>query len=315
MKKIIKNIISIILIAIIINTILYPISIGASSQSFVCNVYVTAEDEEGNKISNVKLKEINQEDEIETGQTNKRWLNLKIYPHDYTDNQRFDISVLEVPEGYVLPTGNLQFYLSRDTSDTIIFNQTQNDNSLDFRYTIENISDIYDIRLNLVVILKKEPINVDLDCNVDIQNVANIENTVQIVSNASSANPSIEANKMVQYLQSKGITIQQIKDISGNSIDLDDTKLIGTGTSLISDNGTTYSAIVYGDTTGDGRIDAADISVIINYFLGTNEDLAEISNIAGDIQKDGMLNAADISIMINSFLGNLQGDILKTDNV
>lgn len=187
---------------------------------------------------------------------------------------------------------------------------------------IKNIIGIILITIFLITIFcpisigvqKKEDDNIELDCNINIQTVANIGNTIQIISNKSSANSSVEIYKIVQYLKAQDITIQQIQDVSGNIIELTDTKLIGTGTSLIADDETQYSAIVYGDATGDGKIDAADISVIVSYFLGNNTKISQANKIAADVQQDGELNSADISRMISSFLGNLDGDILKKDN-
>jgi hypothetical protein len=89
--------------------------------------------------------------------------------------------------------------------------------------------------------------------------------------------------------------------------------LIGTDYKIITKN-KEYTVIVYGDVTYDGLVDAADINVITNYFLGNNIMDSQARKDAGDVFKDDKLDAADIALMKNSFLGNLKADILEENN-
>ena len=125
---------------------------------------------------------------------------------------------------------------------------------------------------------------------------------------------SIKITDAITFFANNNITITNIKDIYDQDVALTSTSLVGTGYKLIDNNGKTYTAIVYGDATGDGKIDAADVNVVVRDFLGDGKKPAKHFKLAEDVQNDGIINAADMSLMINSFLGNLQGDILKTSN-
>ena len=50
---------------------------------------------------------------------------------------------------------------------------------------------------------------------------------------------------------------------------------------------------VVGDVTGDGRVDIADVNVVINYMLGKNE------NPLADCNGDGRVDIADVNMVIN----------------
>lgn len=50
---------------------------------------------------------------------------------------------------------------------------------------------------------------------------------------------------------------------------------------------------VVGDVTGDGRVDIADVNVVINYMLGKNE------NPLADCNGDGSVDIADVNMVIN----------------
>ena len=129
----------------------------------------------------------------------------------------------------------------------------------------------------------------------------------------SDDNPaSIKVSDAVSYFTSKNITITNIQDAKDNQVELTSQSLIGTGYELTTNTGDIYTTIVYGDATGDGKIDAADVNVVVKDFLGDGKKPSRAIKIAEDVQNDGIINAADMSLMINSFLGNLQGDILKT---
>lgn len=320
MKKIIKNSIKILLITIMLSSIFCPLATAATQESFVGQIYIYVKDEEGNFVYNVKVNMLGINDQYINGQivTDQTYINnigfLKIYPYPYNATSvegGFELFIETVPEGYELPTGRLKLYLVRDRNDNIILKQIDENNSLEYEHTIGSKADIYNIPINITLKIKKAKIVApELDCNVNIGNMSGITNAIQVVSNANSANASISVSDMVQYLKANGITISQITDASGNLVDLASTQVIGTDTVLTSDTDENYTTIVYGDATGDGKVDAADISVVINEFLGEDTNTSQVAKIAADVQQDGELNAADISLMINSFLGNLNGDIL-----
>lgn len=169
------------------------------------------------------------------------------------------------------------------------------------------------------IVMASETTN--LDCEVKLTNISQLPNVISIISNANSENTSITVSDSVKFFKDNGITVQSIqssinnKEIYSNESNknLLSTDLVGTDWIYKTNKGD-YTSIVYGDATGDGQINAADISIIINHFLGTKTDISQASKVAGDIQQDEALNAADMALMINSFLGNLEGNILKPNN-
>ena len=224
---------------------------------------------------------------------------------------------IRVLEGIKLKKGIIEFKYQFETNN----NQPQN-------VVLSGIKNIDSENINVYYIGGSNPayfyIKVDttidepetevIDGNtVRVDNLSEIGDAIEIIASKEAESKSISSTKAVQYLQNNGITVSQIKNIDGKTIDLSGEDLLGTGTTITTNNGE-YKVVVYGDTTGDGTIDAADISDVINQFLGNGTQLSNISEVAGDVFKDDDLNAGDISLMINSFLGNLQGDILQDGN-
>jgi hypothetical protein len=61
------------------------------------------------------------------------------------------------------------------------------------------------------------------------------------------------------------------------------------------------SAILPGDVNGDGSVNAADVSAVINHILGRPNTTFDTQ--AADVNGDGSVNAADVSAIINIILG------------
>ena len=157
----------------------------------------------------------------------------------------------------------------------------------------------------IIIQLKKEnPINTSMTT------ISGEGKVFNVVSNKES-DTSISVKDTIKKFQDEGLNVTNIKNNNNQDVSLTSTELIGTGYKIITDQGD-YTSIVYGDITGDGLINAADIGGIINDFLG-NSSVGGINKIAGDIYQDGNLNAADIGLMINSFLGTLGDSILIGD--
>ena len=147
---------------------------------------------------------------------------------------------------------------------------------------------------------------------ISISSKEGIGNTIEIISGNSNNIKSESVVDVVNYLLTQGIIVNSINDSKENDVELDSTVLIGTGYVLETNNGN-YSVIVYGDANGDGEVDAGDMKVIIDNFLGTKQ-ASLIEKIAVDLYKDGDLDAADLKQVLDSFLGNLTGSILKISN-
>lgn len=155
-------------------------------------------------------------------------------------------------------------------------------------------------------------ISLNLDCKTKIRNINGFGQVLEVVSNKESSKTSISIADCVQYLQQQGKIVTSITDPNGGNVDLTSTDFIGTGYTITAGS-ESIKAVVYGDMTGDGLINAADINIVINSFLGNITDLSNVITLAGDIQQNNSLDAGDISLMIHSFLGTLEGDILKTE--
>ena len=147
---------------------------------------------------------------------------------------------------------------------------------------------------------------------MSISSKTGIGNTLEIVSNNTTQIKSESVADVVSYLTTQGITVNSITNHKGVAVNTTSTALIGTGYTLNTNSGD-YSVIVYGDANGDGEVDAGDMKVIIDDFLGTKLTTG-VSKIAVDVYQDGALDAADLKIILDSFLGNLKGSILNGNN-
>ena len=128
----------------------------------------------------------------------------------------------------------------------------------------------------------------------------NPTNVVTHITSGSNLGISFSGN----YVKGFGIgtLINDLRNKDGNvSYDTDD--LIKTGTKLTFADGTNFTAIVYGDVTGDGKVNSADLLKMRQYLLGqTGLDGAfnEAANIAGN----GTINSANLLKLRQYLLGN-----------
>jgi len=66
------------------------------------------------------------------------------------------------------------------------------------------------------------------------------------------------------------------------------------------------TTIFYGDVNGDGEINAADASLVLQRFVGTLASFPAGEDIVGDVNGDGEVNAADASLILQYFVGTLE---------
>lgn len=97
-----------------------------------------------------------------------------------------------------------------------------------------------------------------------------------------------------------------IKDITHDGKSISDTELVKTGDKVELQN-YTYTAVLYGDSNGDGIIcDADDLMTIINDYLG-KEELKDKKKLAANLMNtDDKLDADDLMQMINMYLGKIE---------
>ncbi len=60
-----------------------------------------------------------------------------------------------------------------------------------------------------------------------------------------------------------------------------------------------YKSVLKGDANGDGVVNAIDLSLVINKFLGND---ADVNMELADMNDDGTINAIDISLIVRQFL-------------
>lgn len=115
--------------------------------------------------------------------------------------------------------------------------------------------------------------------------------------------PSTNVSSLKSALESiSGSGKVVIKNSKGNEVT---DGLVGTGYQIVvSNNNTseTMTAIINGDTSGDGLVNALDLLQVQKKILGTYT-LSGVYNLAGDTSDDGQINALDLLQIQKSILG------------
>ena len=134
-------------------------------------------------------------------------------------------------------------------------------------------------------------------------NQTNGNTTTNIVSHntsASNINVSFSGNYVKGFVI--GTLINDLRNKDGN-VSYNVSDIITTGAKLTFADGTSFTAVVYGDLNGDGKINSADLLKMRQYLLGqTGLDGAfnEAANIAGN----GTINSANLLKLRQYLLGN-----------
>jgi hypothetical protein len=103
---------------------------------------------------------------------------------------------------------------------------------------------------------------------------------------------------------SKEYITEQLK-LAGLNVTSISTEAIGTGTEIKTDDGTTYTVLIYGDVDGDGYVDTFDAGAIIrHYVLGGEYTLTGINKMATMLDEDEELDTFDAGKIIQFFMGN-----------
>ena len=106
--------------------------------------------------------------------------------------------------------------------------------------------------------------------------------------------------KISEYLTITGSEIV-IKDADKNVV-TNNNAVLGTGSEIII-NGTTYTIVINGDATGDGKITALDYIAIRNHIMNTNKITNNYQFMAVDMNTDNKISALDYIKIRNIMMG------------
>jgi len=126
--------------------------------------------------------------------------------------------------------------------------------------------------------------------------------TQTVVSAATSIN-NIGAKLSNNYIKgfTIGSSIATLKAMD-NNVTYSSDDLIATGTKLSFADGNSYTAVLVGDLSGDGKINSADLLKARQHLLGTSA-LNGAYKEAADINGDGKINSADLLLIRKYLLG------------
>ena len=119
----------------------------------------------------------------------------------------------------------------------------------------------------------------------------------------SGVNPGVKASDVINSIKKNNAnTNVVIKNSSGKVIESD---YVGTGSTILVSEGDyklNVTVVVYGDASGDGKINALDLLKVQKHILGINK-LSGSSLTAADPSKDGKVNALDLLKVQKHILG------------
>jgi len=124
-------------------------------------------------------------------------------------------------------------------------------------------------------------------------------------SNLSNIGISKEVKTIKSNLESMGLTVS-VFDKSGKQIN---DGLVGTGfkITLVGSTSNTYNLLVYGDASGDGKVNALDLLRIQKYILEGSK-LSDAEMKTADVSRDGKINSLDL-LKIQKYI--LEGTEIK----
>ena len=128
--------------------------------------------------------------------------------------------------------------------------------------------------------------------NVDVDENNNIYTAI---TNGSS----YTYGSLLNILDKENTTIE-VRNINGELV-TNSNDAVGTGTTITKGN-TTYTMVIVGDTTGDGRINSADLLKIVKYLKNTTS-LNESQLSAADCNHDNGINSADLLRIVKFLKG------------
>ncbi len=134
---------------------------------------------------------------------------------------------------------------------------------------------------------------------VSVLNKAGIKNSSKYITGLSlGTNASSISKKITSANSTSTVTIKNSNGSTNNSI-------IKTGDNIsvkVGNESKTYTTVIYGDPSGDGKISAVDYVKIKNYIMG-RVSLNNSYKEAADVNKDGKVNAVDYVKLKNYIMG------------
>lgn len=119
----------------------------------------------------------------------------------------------------------------------------------------------------------------------------------------SGININTKASDIINSIKkSSADVIVTVKNSSGSVIEND---IVGTGSSVevkTDDKTVKYTIVIYGDVSGDGKINALDLLKVQKSILGVSR-LEGAYSVAGDTSKDNVINALDLLKIQKDILG------------
>jgi beta-N-acetylglucosaminidase len=156
---------------------------------------------------------------------------------------------------------------------------------------------------NYVIPTNNSNTNNDNSSNTNTTTNTNTTLPVNVVNYVTSLN-NIGASLNGSYVKGFGIgtAISTLKNKDSN-VNYSTNDIIATGTLLSFADGSSYTAVIYGDLTGDGKINSADLLKMRQYLLGATT-LSGAYNEAANIVGSGNINSANLLKLRQYLLGN-----------
>ena len=114
----------------------------------------------------------------------------------------------------------------------------------------------------------------------------------------------ISYSKIVSDFKAKGLTVKSASKTSN----------IGTGTTItVKENTSTYTILIYGDVTGDGKVNTGDITRLVSHLIGKKTLTGVYAKAANIANNNDKVNTGDLTRLVSYILGKLSTVALKPE--
>lgn len=227
--------------------------------------------------------------------------NIYVYTNKVDDTKSLKINSINNIDD------NIKLKISRSNIDTSnIFFEVNNGSDVTNHFSIvpnyknNEITLVSDntVSGNFTVKLKYDDIEVSKNFNL-VEKIISTSNNLKINSNVINVtighNMTFTYQSLIDSLDIKNTNITIKKD--GNVVNNGE---VGTDYELITNNNT-YKIVVFGDVSGDGIINSADLMKIVKYLKGNSLTISQ--QLAADPTNDGVINSADLMRIVKYLKG------------